>query len=155
MIVSYRVQLKKGFPAPVREHLGKIFRQRCLNYDFVLVRSLFPLETRPGMISLLAGKPNPTTFPFTSLNFTSRSPMDPSQEVVLSLTSDELGVGLQYGQTAGLDGLVTWVEGLQAFAHGRKHSEGWTACIGTGSQDLIYKVGLALISHACNPHGGE
>ncbi|KAF7972431.1 hypothetical protein HWV62_18000 [Athelia sp. TMB] len=109
------------------------------------IRSLFPLETRPGMISLLAGKPNPTTFPFTSLDFSCRSPTDPSQETALRLSRNELAVGLQYGSTAGLEGLVAWAEGLQAVSHGRKQGEGWTACIGSGSQDLISKVGQHLV----------
>ncbi|KZP17701.1 PLP-dependent transferase [Athelia psychrophila] len=110
------------------------------------IRSLFPLEDRPGMISLLAGKPSPTTFPFTALNFSVRSPTDPSQETALSLTSEELAAGLQYGPTAGLDGLISWVEGLQAFSHGRKQGEGWSVCIGSGSQDLISKAVSALVN---------
>lgn len=38
------------------------------------IRAMFPLENRPGLISLLAGKPNAETFPITSLQFTMRDP---------------------------------------------------------------------------------
>lgn len=104
------------------------------------VRHLLPLESTPGLLSLLAGKPNPTTFPFTSLNFTVRSPTDPSQDVALSLTGDELAVGLQYGATSGLERLDAWLFGLQEIAHKRMRSDGWKVNVGTGSQDLIFKV---------------
>ena len=98
------------------------------------------MESRPGLLSLLAGKPNGSTFPFTSLSFTTRDPNDPSKEIPLSLTDSELATGLQYGATAGFDGLIAWVYGLQELAHGRKGGEGWIPSIGAGSQDLIYKV---------------
>ena len=99
-----------------------------------------PLETRPGLISLLAGKPNSDVFPFTALSFKCRDPMDLSREIPLDLTPQELAVGLQYGPTGGLDGLVTWVYGLQEKVHRRRKGEGWKTSIGAGSQDLIYKV---------------
>lgn len=106
------------------------------------VRGLFPLESRPGLISLLAGKPNPLTFPFTSLSFTARSPTDPSQEISLSLTPEELAEGLQYSATSGLPEFCNWLTGLQEHSHGRKRGEGWRVTVGSGSQDLIYKVSL-------------
>ncbi|KIJ07707.1 hypothetical protein PAXINDRAFT_139770, partial [Paxillus involutus ATCC 200175] len=34
------------------------------------IRGLFPLENKPGVISLLAGKPNDAMFPFESFSFT-------------------------------------------------------------------------------------
>lgn len=113
--------------------------------DFVrtpnlLVRSLFPLEATPGLISLLAGKPNPSTFPFTSLSFTARSPTDPSKESEIKVDSGALAAGLQYGATSGYPQLCEWVYGLQEIMHGRKRGEGWHLSIGSGSQDLIFKV---------------
>lgn len=110
------------------------------------IRTLFPLESTPGLLSLLAGKPNSSTFPFTSLSFSTRDPTDLSKEVHLNLTEDELAVGLQYGPTAGFDGLVEWVYGLQEAAHGRKKGEGWCASIGAGSQDLLYKAFNAILN---------
>ncbi|KIM80393.1 hypothetical protein PILCRDRAFT_97962 [Piloderma croceum F 1598] len=79
--------------------------------------------------------------------FTTRDPNDPSKEIPLSLTDSELATGLQYGATAGFDGLVAWVYGLQELAHGRKGGEGWIPSIGAGSQDLIYKAVNAILDH--------
>lgn len=104
------------------------------------VRSLFPLERTPGLISLLAGKPNASTFPFTSLSFNARSPTHPDEESTLTIDGAELEQGLQYGDTAGLKSLLDWIQGLQELNHGRKKDEGWRISIGSGSQDLIFKV---------------
>lgn len=92
------------------------------------------------MISLLAGKPNATTFPLTSVKLTSRSPTDPSKEIETEVSGKELAEGLQYGPTAGIPSLIGWVYGLQEREHGRKKGEGWRVSIGGGSQDIIYKV---------------
>ena len=92
------------------------------------------------MISLLAGKPNDAMFPFKSFSFTIASPEDPSQDRSVSLSGKDLSAGLQYGATGGLPRLAEWLMGLQERSHGRKSGEGWKLTIGTGSQDLIYKV---------------
>lgn len=112
------------------------------------------------MLSLLAGKPNPSAFPFTSLQFTAKAPpSDPhskailpsdggisSPEITISLTSSALAEGLQYGPTAGIPSLVEWVTELQKKVHGRRNEKveggdgGWRVSIGSGSQDLLYKV---------------
>lgn len=104
------------------------------------VRGLYPLEQRPGVISLLAGKPNATTFPLTSVKLTSRSPTDPGKEIETEVSGKALAEGLQYGPTAGLPSLIEWVYGLQEREHGRKKGESWRVSIGGGSQDVIYKV---------------
>ncbi|KXN86754.1 Kynurenine/alpha-aminoadipate aminotransferase, mitochondrial [Leucoagaricus sp. SymC.cos] len=111
------------------------------------IRSLLPLEKTPGIISLLAGKPNPTMFPITSLSFTARSPhsSSPTDEVSYSLTGDELAQGLQYGDTAGIEPLKDWLYGLQEYSHGRKRGEGWSIHVGSGSQDMIYKAVQVLV----------
>ncbi|PSR72347.1 hypothetical protein PHLCEN_2v11795 [Hermanssonia centrifuga] len=101
---------------------------------------MLPLEQRPGVISLLAGKPHSSTFPITSLNFTVRDPADPNSELPVQLSQEELELGLQYGPTVGIPALVDWFYGLQDVAHGRKVGEGWNISVGNGSQDLIYKV---------------
>lgn len=98
------------------------------------------MEKTPGLISLLAGKPNPSTFPFNSLTFTAKSPSNPQEELKLTVEGDDLAQGLQYGDTAGLKPLLDWIGGLQEVNHGRKGNEGWRISIGCGSQDLIYKV---------------
>ncbi|KDR75974.1 hypothetical protein GALMADRAFT_139740 [Galerina marginata CBS 339.88] len=110
------------------------------------IRSLFPLEHTPGLISLLAGKPNPSTFPFTSLSFNARSPVHPEEETTLNLSGADLAQGLQYGDTAGLKQLLDWIYGLQEINHGRKRNEGWRISIGSGSQDLIYKAVTAMVN---------
>ncbi|PPQ92584.1 LOW QUALITY PROTEIN: hypothetical protein CVT25_007276 [Psilocybe cyanescens] len=110
------------------------------------IRSLFPLEKTPGLISLLAGKPNASTFPFTSLSFNARSPINPGEETTLNISGDELAQGLQYGDTAGLKSLLDWLHGLQERNHGRKVDEGWKISVGSGSQDLIYKAVAAMVN---------
>ena len=104
------------------------------------VRSLMPLEKTPGLISMLAGKPNSSTFPFTSIQLTARSPTDLMKEETLTIGPKQLETALQYGPTAGIPSLLDWIWGLQEFAHGRKRNEGWRSSVGAGSQDVIYKV---------------
>ncbi|OSD06627.1 PLP-dependent transferase [Trametes coccinea BRFM310] len=108
------------------------------------IRILLPLEDRPGVISLLAGKPNSETFPITSMQFNLRDPVT-GIEKPISLTQQELAQGLQYSASAGIPGLLEWLVGLQEYSHGRKRGEGWGLCFGTGSSDLIYKVVNALL----------
>jgi len=103
------------------------------------------LENKPGVISLLAGKPNDAMFPFKSFSFTIPSPTDTSQDQSISLSGKDLSVGLQYGATAGSSRLIDWFMGLQERSHDRKSGEGWRLSIGNGSQDLIYKVGVSQI----------
>lgn len=89
---------------------------------------------------MLAGKPNSDTFPITSLKFTARDPFNPTSEIPIELSNDELQTALQYNLTAGNTDLCDWIYGLQEISHGRKQGEGWKVSIGAGSQDLIYKV---------------
>lgn len=110
------------------------------------IRGLFPLEARPGLISLLAGKPNASTFPLTSIQLKVRSPTDPNEETVTEVSGEALAEGLQYGPTAGIPSLIDWVYGLQEQEHGRKTGEGWRVSIGSGSQDVIYKAVQALFN---------
>ncbi|OJA19236.1 hypothetical protein AZE42_13310, partial [Rhizopogon vesiculosus] len=110
------------------------------------ILELFPLEKKPGVISLLAGKPSDAMFPFKSFSFTIASPTDPSQEQSISLSGKDLSVGLQYCDTAGIPRLIEWFMGLQERSHGRKSGEGWRLTIGAGSQDLIYKAVNALVN---------
>lgn len=104
------------------------------------VRGLFPLEKIPGMISLLAGKPNPSTFPFSSLTV-SLKPIIPGDTVeVLTIDGDHLTEALQYSATAGLPQLCKWIEELQTKVHKRVKDDTWRVSVGSGSQDLIAKV---------------
>ena len=104
------------------------------------VRALLPLEdSRPGLISLLAGKPNADTFPITSLHLTLRDPIS-NEEVPVALTEAELVRSLQYSASKGIPELLDWLVGLQEYSHGRRRGEGWDLTFGTGSSDLIYKA---------------
>ena len=51
-----------------------------------------------------------------------------------------MAAALQYGSTGGYEPLVAWIESLQTLTHGRTKGEGWAISIGSGSQDLLYKV---------------
>ncbi|KAH0832991.1 pyridoxal phosphate-dependent transferase [Lanmaoa asiatica] len=110
------------------------------------IRRLLPLEDKPGVISLLAGKPNDAMFPFQSFSFTITDPSHSSQSIPVSITSADLAAGLQYGPTAGLPRLNEWFVGLQERVHGRKRSEGWRLTIGNGSQDMIFKAINAIVT---------
>ncbi|KAG9043604.1 hypothetical protein FS837_009336 [Tulasnella sp. UAMH 9824] len=111
------------------------------------IRGLYPLESIPGMISLLAGKPAPQTFPVTSISVTVRSPFDPTQETQLMIKDEALAESLQYTATKGIPSLLNWVDRLQQIHHNRYSAgEGWGICVGTGSQDLLYKAFHALLN---------
>ncbi|KAF8591221.1 PLP-dependent transferase [Ramaria rubella] len=125
----------------------------CLSFRFSrrndgVIPVLFSNPTReslPNMISLLAGKPNPATFPFTSISFTARSPMEPFTEVTYDISGDSLSTALQYSAARGLFCLIEWVTGLQEYFHGRKKGDDWRISMGAGSQDLLYKAFHALV----------
>lgn len=114
--------------------------EHCFN-SITSVRGLFPLENKPGVISLL---PHDAMFPSKSLSLNIASHMDPAQEQSISLSGKDLAAGLQYTPSGDLPRLPKWFIGLQALSHGRKSGEGWSLFIGSGSQDLIYKVRISL-----------
>jgi len=113
------------------------FSERAKNIKGNPIRDLLPMEYLPGMLSLLAGKPNPETFPITSVTFNTRHPS--GDEVKLTLTDGPLHEAMQYNLIQGLPALTEWVTGLQEFVHGRKREEGWTVSMGVGSADLLHK----------------
>lgn len=121
------------------------------------IRSLFPAELIPGMLSLLAGKPNPDTFPFESitLNVKPQAEAGPTQ---LTITGDDLNTALQYGSTSGIPKLVQWITELQIHMHKREAvtptsklngvagRTPWRVTTGNGSQDLLNKTFDALLN---------
>ncbi|KAI0719335.1 PLP-dependent transferase [Cerioporus squamosus] len=107
------------------------------------IRALLPLEDRPGVISLLAGKPNADTFPITSLQFTLRDPVT-NEEVPVSLSDADLARSLQYSGSKGIPDLLDWLIGLQEFSHGRKRGEGWDLSFGTDLQ-----ISYTRCAHTC------
>jgi tryptophan aminotransferase len=103
------------------------------------VRALFPLEQTPGVISLLAGKPNAASFPFISVQFTAPR-ADGSEPTLLKVDDDLLSMGLQYAPTNGIPPMVECLTEFQEQEHGRWRREGWRVSVTAGSQDAIYKV---------------
>lgn len=102
------------------------------------------------MISLLAGKPAPQTFPITSLSLTVRNPAStpshPLPDIPVQVEGRALSEALQYGPTRGEPEFIGWVDGLQERFHGRApKGEGWSSAAGSGSQDLLYKVAKTLV----------
>ncbi|KAG9314942.1 PLP-dependent transferase [Chiua virens] len=104
------------------------------------IHHLLPLENTPGVISLLAGKPNDAMFPFESFSFSVTDPTHSSRSIPLSLTGPDLAEALQYSTIRGLSRLIDWFVGLQQHVHGRGRAEGWRITIGHGSQDMIFKA---------------
>ncbi|KAJ7485806.1 pyridoxal phosphate-dependent transferase [Mycena latifolia] len=116
------------------------------------IRGLFPLENIPGMISLLAGKPNPSTFPFETLTMKLRptlegmpKPTGSDDPFTLTLEGGDLSEALQYGNTAGVPRFLDWLEQFQTHVHKRVRDDTWSVTVGAGSQDLMYKACEALI----------
>ncbi|KIJ40879.1 hypothetical protein M422DRAFT_209609 [Sphaerobolus stellatus SS14] len=109
------------------------------------VWDLFPVETQPGMLSMLAGKPNPMTFPFKAITLTVRGQNDEAP-VDLVIQGDELVTGLQYSLTSGIPALRIWLTELMKKVHSRTGAEGWRVSIGSGSQDLLYKAFAAFLN---------
>lgn len=86
------------------------------------------------MVSLLAGKPNAETFPFSSISVTLKPVVPGDPEETLVVESAALTEGLQYGPTAGLGGVVDWLEELQQHRHNRTRDGSWRVSVGSGSQ---------------------
>jgi tryptophan aminotransferase len=122
------------------------------------IRSFFPLEHTPGVVSLLAGKPNPETFPFEAITLSVKSLLPDDGAYDIRIDGSDLDRALQYGMTGGLPDFVEvslsrkyrlpltdnskqWLEGFQTHVHGNsKEEEGWQVVVGNGSQDLLTKV---------------
>ena len=121
------------------------------------IRSLFPAELIPGMLSLLAGKPNPDTFPFESLSLNLK-PEAEAGPMSLNIQGEDLVTALQYGATSGIPKLVQWITQLQTHMHKREavtpgsKLDGvagrtpWRVTTGNGSQDLLNKTFDALLN---------
>jgi tryptophan aminotransferase len=104
------------------------------------------------MISMLAGKPNPATFPFRYIHLgvcpPGTSPLDKSNPRTdnLVIEGEDLDAALQYGTTDGMKELRDWLTTLVKTAHERSDDEGWRVSVGPGSQDLLYKTLNALLN---------
>ncbi|PLW52769.1 hypothetical protein PCANC_07285 [Puccinia coronata f. sp. avenae] len=143
------VNLEVSMESPI-DYDGKFISRAGKRWKPSGIRGLLPLEALPGMISMLAGKPNAATFPFQSIDITLK-PSAATGEVpeTLRLSGPELDAALQYGPTAGHAELLSWVYQLQQRCHGRgkPEEEGWSCAIGAGSQELMDKAFAAI----CDP----
>jgi kynurenine/2-aminoadipate aminotransferase len=100
------------------------------------IRKLMPLMAQEGMVSLGGGLPNPTLFPFQSLQFSVTSP-DGSASEMLTLSSEELKLALQYSPTPGLPKFIDQLKDLQK----REHGDGeYDVTVTVGSQDGMCKA---------------
>lgn len=121
------------------------------------IRSLFPAELIPGMVSLLSGKPNSDTFPFQRIVLELKPPLglpapsDGKAETV-AIEGADLDIALQYSATSGIPKLVDWIEDFQSKVHKRERvkegskGEVWRCSFGNGSQDLLTKTFEALVN---------
>ncbi|KAI0885912.1 PLP-dependent transferase [Annulohypoxylon maeteangense] len=113
-----------------------LLSNRVQKYAPGAIRRLLPLESLPGMISLVAGKPNPEVFPFEKITLSLKG----SNEEIILTREDGLVDGLQYGLPGGNPELVRWFEGFQSELHGIDRNQGWSCCIGNGSQELLHRT---------------
>lgn len=111
----------------------------------ITVRKLMLVEDTPNLLSLLAGKPNASTFPIMSFSVDVRSP-DPSAPIIetLKIEGSTLNTALQYGQSRGDAELIKIFFELQEELHGRKKDDSWRISIGAGGMDILYKAVLNL-----------
>jgi hypothetical protein len=87
----------------------------CSADSMAAISDTFPYRWyTASMISFLAGKPNPSTFPFESITMKIKpgvhghdeSAASSSQPHEITISGDRLAEALQYGATAGLPSLV-------------------------------------------------
>ncbi|QRV87153.1 aminotransferase class I and II protein [Ceratobasidium sp. AG-Ba] len=121
------------------------------------IRGLIPYELQPGLISLLAGKPNPQTFPIEDISLTVRSPAGPqpyqssaSESAIvretLVIKNEDLATALQYTFTDGIPELRKLLSNFQTIEHGVNIDDvGLQLTMGSGSQDLLYKAFSSLL----------
>ncbi|CCF51469.1 hypothetical protein NDA11_007411 [Ustilago hordei] len=118
------------------------------------IRSLFPAELIPGMVSLLSGKPNSDTFPFQKITLELKPEVAEAGKVeTVTIEGSDLDIALQYSATSGLPKLVDWIENFQSKVHkrprvkeGKRAGEVWRCSFGNGSQDLLTKAFEALVN---------
>ncbi|KAK0549672.1 hypothetical protein OC846_001650 [Tilletia horrida] len=123
------------------------------------IRSLFPAELIPGMVSFLAGKPNASTFPIEDLTLTLKPDAvggshPDGTPIKLSVSGQDLVTALQYGPTAGIPKLVNWLTEFVSEQHRRpvvkaghsQDAEVWSLSVGNGSQDLLGKAFEAVLN---------
>jgi len=145
-------------PKPVYDNYSRFIARRTTLRTMDGIRGLLPLELQPGIISLLAGKPNPRTFPIEQLSITLRSPTtpqpyqpnaDPSSIIreTLILKDADISTALQYSFTDGIPELRQLLAEFQKREHGVDvDNVKLQLAMGTGSQDLLYKAFSSVLN---------
>ena len=91
------------------------------------------------------GLPNPDSFPFAAITLHLKPPLDgsaPGQTSDVTIDGQDLDDALQYGPSPGMNSLRKWLGGFQEAVHKRSQSD-FQVSVGSGSQDLMVKVGLS------------
>ncbi|KAJ7721781.1 pyridoxal phosphate-dependent transferase [Mycena metata] len=127
--------------------IGPFLSQKSKLWKNDGIRSLMVLEDNPGIISLLSGRPNSSTFPFQSITLKLKptlaglpSATEGADPLTLTIENEELNEALQYGMTPGVPRLLDWLANFQTHVHKRVLDGSWQVHMGSGSQELIYRT---------------
>ncbi|ADV23053.1 tryptophan aminotransferase [Cryptococcus gattii Ru294] len=144
-------------PAPGTKTNGTLGKYNPRNYlsdrakvtEIDGIRGLMACEG-PGVVSFLAGRPNPDTFPFNSITLNLKPPLglpESSNNMPVSITIEDpdLAIALQYAPSAGIPKLREWLADLQAHVHERPRGD-YAISVGSGSQDLMFKGFQAVLN---------
>lgn len=100
------VEMEIKSVAPKVLNVERYISERAKLWKSSQIRSFFPLEHTPGVVSLLAGKPNPETFPIEAITLTVKSPIPDELTYDIKIEGQDLERALQYGITGGLPDFV-------------------------------------------------
>ncbi|EQC42748.1 hypothetical protein SDRG_00471 [Saprolegnia diclina VS20] len=114
-------------------HYESYFTAKSLRRQPSAIRSLQPMVSLPGMISLGGGMPNPSTFPFESMSVKLKS------GETMDLRGAALEAALQYSPTPGIPELVKTISGMMEQEHSPR-GPARVLSVTTGSQDALYKA---------------
>ncbi|OQR82886.1 hypothetical protein ACHHYP_15395 [Achlya hypogyna] len=115
------------------------FTAKSLRRQPSAIRSLQPMVSLPGMISLGGGMPNPSTFPFESMAVKLKS------GETMELAGAALEGALQYSPTPGIPALVQTLTSMMETEHAPP-ALARSLSVTTGSQDALYKAFEMLLS---------
>ncbi|KLT46525.1 putative aromatic amino acid transaminase [Cutaneotrichosporon oleaginosum] len=147
-VQSPKLGAMNGTPKPngavVNGQRNDFLSDRAASTEIDGIRGLMPLEG-PGIITFLAGRPNPTTFPFDSITLHMKPPLGGGEKRDVELDGELLDAAMQYGPSAGLPQIRKWLSDLQTHVHGRAPGN-WAVSMGSGSQDLMSKAFHAVLN---------
>ncbi|KAJ7732410.1 pyridoxal phosphate-dependent transferase [Mycena metata] len=133
--------------------IGPFLSQKSKLWKNDGIRSLMVLEDNPGIISLLSGRPNSSTFPFQSITLKLKptlaglpSATEGADPLTLTIENEELNEALQYGMTPGVPRLLDWLANFQTHVHKRVLDGSWQVHMGSGSQELSADIPISYWS---------